>query len=217
MKKQLSILLSIVLFISVFSFSVEAKSYSQYNKYIKSAVLSSKSCDMKATGFLYDFDKNGTKELVINYWKKSAKYGRIKVASVYTIKGKKVKTLMKNKKLVTENASGGDVGVAIKGKKRYLLLNKSVDGGCKETTVKLYKISSSKAKCSKTGNCSLYYNYDKKKAVTKAYISGKKTSYKKYVKWQKSFKLKYLKLYKAPFDTLYEYSFISTANALKKL
>lgn len=217
MKKFLSIILSMVLLSLVFCCSANAKSYSKYNKYIKAAVSSSNSCGRESKGFLYDFDKNGTKELVMIYWKQSSQYGQIKVVSVYTLKGKKVKAIIKNKKLVTDTTGGGDAGVAVKGGKRYLLVNTGSGDDSTYNTVKLYKISSSKAKCKKTGKCSIYYDYNKRKAVTSSYISGKKTSYSKYVKWEKSFSLKYLKLKKSRFDNLYKYYYTSTAKSLSSL
>lgn len=198
--------------------SVNAKLNSKYKKVIEKAIKSSEKTTYykKATGFLYDFDKNGTKELVVMYGKKTS-YGGKYVLSVYTLKNKKLKTLMKEKTITKPVQSySGMVAVAKKNGKSYLMLEKGYGITPHNTVFKMYKIKGSTIKCKQIAKCSAYDNYEEGESEKVITISGKNKTYDQFMEWQKSFKLKYGK--RKLFHTQYDwYRYDSTAKSLKKL
>lgn len=155
-------------------------------------------------GFLYDVDGNGVREL-ITYSSKSGDMAPSTVVNVFTIKGKKVKTLVKNKELFLEvGGPHGFVGIAKKGKTKYVICQGdtgSTSGAPGETvnrygTITLYKIKGAKiAKKIKASYNIKFTNGFAKPKVTKckAKVDGKKMSYKKFKKWFRSFKVSKVK------------------------
>lgn len=218
MKKLISIFLSIMIIGSVLTMGVSADATTNTQKYrgkISNAINSCYDCGeyyidrTDVGGFLYDFDGNGVKELVLTYFIKVniSGYSVPKlVCSVYTIKNGKTKTILKNKSLYVD--AGGPfaaVGVAKKNGKKYLFCydeTGETGGGPsirRTGEIVLYKIKGTKA--TKSAKAKFKIKSDTTKSPSKIKSAkikknGKKMSYKNFIKWQKTFKLKYAKRYK---------------------
>lgn len=156
-----------------------------YNTYIKDSNV-----------FFYDFDKNGVKECVINYYKEKNGFP-YKVFAVYTIRKGKVVALKKHSALfVLAGGPSGSVSVVTKKGKSYLLwVSRNGNGGPSNRqygTIKLFKVTSKKVKqVGKASGTLIYENFNLSKKVAK--INGKKVSFNSFKKWQKSYKIKFAK------------------------
>lgn len=199
-----------------------------YNKKISKAIKSVYDADYdfdydSCKSFLYDFDKNGQKELVLYYYKKG-EYGAKRVISVYTVKNNKVKTMIKSKVLYVDIAGpNGFVGVFKKNGKRYLACQGETGETGGGTSVKrygkfeIYKISGTRIKKKYTAKYRLNCHSGKAKVNKKGNritINGKKKSYKKFIRWLKSFKLSKCKREKSAY---WKYRYACTGYPLNSL
>lgn len=235
MKKIVSILLSVSMLLSLaigFETTSHAASVKKYKKVAKSALSSHKKYQnygsyyqyFEGNAFLYDFDKNGTKELVMLY-------GGLKnncpayYLSVYTIKNGKAKALIK-KKCIQQDAGAPRqcVGVAKKKGKSYLLFGKgNSSGNGKYFNLTYYRIKGSKIYKKYSGKGSYRFRYlknNKTKAYSITKINGKKVKNKKFNKWQKSFKMKYVTAGKVTFMNKikhYEYYPSTACSSIKSI
>lgn len=159
-------------------------------------------------GFLYDFNKDGVKELVMTYVET---YGLPVYYAVYTIKNGRPKKLCKRVLSDMGGACYKGVGVAKKGGKRYLVTYEDCGSGdvdyntWRRVKVNYYKVTKSKIKKYKSAYYKGKYNnianpVKVKKRTCK--ISGKKVSFGKYKKFLKSFK--YSKI-KRKYDSYWKY------------
>ena len=163
-------------------------------------------------GLLYDFDNNGTKEL-LTYSYNNKTEDPENLYSIYTIKNNQLKTVVKNRKNYISYVGNerGCVGIASKNGKNYLFEVKSnaptdfsevrrtynytvyniTGGGLKKlNTAKWVEVNSAIGK---------KYHKEYPKAYTKSQykIDGKKVDKTKFMNFINSFKLKNLKKEKA--------------------
>ena len=194
MKRIISICLDLAIMISICveaSVPVSAKKATSIYHGVAGSITSN---DENATGFFYDFNKDGRKEFVAMY----AIYGDSPIYySVYTTDGENPKTLCHDRKLSSAiGATYYGVGVAKKGGKRYLVTFNDTGSGdvdyntWRRIKVNYYKITKSKMKKVKSAYFKGTFNnvanpVKVKKRTCK--ISGKKVSYKKYKKLIKSY------------------------------
>lgn len=236
MKRTLAVILSLVIICGLFvcESSVNAKTNTaKYKSKVVKAIESCQKCGdyyidrSSVGGFLYDFDGNGVKELVLSYFK-TAKINNYPcpflVCSVYTIKKGKVKTLINAKKLYAD--AGGPfaaVGAAKKNGKKYLFCYDETGetGGGKSIRrsgeIVLYKIKGTKAVKYKKAKYTIRSNTTKnppKVLKTGIKINSKKTKYKTFLNWQKAFKLYKAKRYKGGY---WKYSYSSKYSGLYTL
>ena len=102
MKKLISILLTALIASSAAVCASAATDTSLYRSKLGALIDASPySDDYVGTGFFYDFDGNGVKELV-TYSSVKGDVVPKKVMNVYTIKNGKAKAIVKNKKLFLE-------------------------------------------------------------------------------------------------------------------
>lgn len=207
MKKFISVAMSLVIFSTMllgFGVSANAAAYCHLSKYknvfkkVYNQSLKDKKYVDKSHFFYFNFEKKvklqgkGQKELVMLATKKKSK----KIGAylyVYTIKNGKVKSVIKNKHI--SDYSGEDdsvqVGVATSKGKNYLFVKKdSFDSNTSNsTTIKLYSIKGTKAKCKYTAVSNAKYNEKKSKWNVTVKINNKKKSNSYFMKWQKKYKL----------------------------
>ena len=217
MKKIISALLSFTILLSLsigFETTSQAASVKKYKKVAKSALSSHKKYQnygsyyqyFEGNSFLYDFDKNGTKELVMLYGGLKNNYPAYYL-SVYTIKNGKAKALIK-KKCIQQDAGAPRqcVGVAKKKGKSYLLFGKgNSSGNGKYFNLTYYRVKGSK----------IYKKYSGKGSY-----KFKKVKNKKFNKWQKSFKIKYVTAGKVTFMNKikhYEYYPSTACSSIKSI
>lgn len=217
MKKLLSIILSFAILTGLFAglmplASAKTKT-SLYRKPVKSALAGVNEYG-ESSGFLYDFNKDGKKELIMTYTDNAS----LPVYyAVYTIRGNKVKKLCKNKVLTS---FGGNcfrgVGVAKKGGKRYLVT--FVDFGTSDISynaykgvyVNYYKVTKTKIKKVKAVSFQGDYNnavQPVKMNKRSCKINGKKVSFRKYKKTLKSFSYSRIK---KKYDPYWKYQTLRT-------
>ncbi len=191
------------------------KKYQSYNDYYEL---------FKGNSFLYDFDNNGIKELVMLYGgskNNSPSY----FLSVYTIKKGKAKAIIKNRCIQQDAGTPKQcVGVAKKKGKTYLFLGKGNSLGMGNYfNLTFYKIKGSGISKKYTGSGKYTFrftNSNKTKVTTKTKINGKKVKNSKFNKWQKSFSFKYVKKTKVTFmekAKRYEYVPASSCMSIKSL
>ncbi len=175
----------------------------------------------RSQAFFYDFDGNGTKELVYTFFDKDKNNYPCRYLSVYTIKNGKKKALIKKKFLNAEASNPSEyIGVAKKGGKKYIFLQYRNNGQFHEfQTIKYYKVKGAKISCKYTAKVDFNAKLsDSGKIVDKKYkikLNKKKTTPSKLVKWQKKYKMskisrtkkKYLKkfpyyIYRCDCDTV---------------
>ena len=182
----------------------------EYGYYDSAEYAISGRTSMRSQAFLYDFDNDGTKELVMVYLGNYKSY-QGHFLSVYTIKNNKVKTLIK-KKFLQAAASNPEefAGVAKKGKTNYLFLQVRNNGDVSEyQTFKYYKIKNGKIslkykiKANFTAERNYYGKVGKIKHSIK--INGKKKTPSQLLKWQKGFKMSKVKRQKVSFHNKFKY------------
>lgn len=165
----------------------------------------------RSQAFFYDFDNNGTKELVYTFFDKDKTGMHCRYLSVYTIKGGKPKALIKKKFLNAEASNPSEyIGVAKKNGKKFLFLQYRNNGQFHEfQTMKYYKIKG--AKISAKYTVKLDFNAtmtDSGKIVNHKYsikVNKKKTTPAKLFKWQKSFKMGKIKRAKITYYKKFPY------------
>lgn len=172
---------------------VNATSTSKYRSTLKSIINQSDKDYLNCSrGFLYDFDNNGTKELVTVSGRKNKNTSLTDcVVNVFTISKNKVKCLIKNKRLIYWGVQTGMEAVCIakyKGKK-YLMLY--YEAGIKpiKSNFKLYNINGTKIKCKYTVKGRFVYDNQQNLKSRKITKNSKKITYKSFLKWQKDLKL----------------------------
>ncbi len=184
----------------------EAGSYYDTSDYASSEYSSARS-----QAFFYDFDNNGTKELVYTFFDKDKNNMPCRYLSVYTIKGGNPKALIKKKFLNAEASNPSEyIGVAKKGGKKYLFLQYRNNGEFHEfQTIKYYKIKG--AKISSKYTVKVDFNADRSqsgKIINPRYkikLNKKKTTPSKLFKWQKKFKMSKIKRSKTKYFKKYPY------------
>lgn len=212
-KCVVSIILSTFILISslfVFPSTAQAKNkYLPYKKIVSSAINKNKKiddsspyitdfCAKESAGFLYDFDKNGIKELVLTNFTTDKNNIRWRVLSVYTIIRDKTVPLIKNKKI---NSEAGDpiirIGVATKKGKSYLVVNYCIYqhgyyGIIKRGNYKYFAITKNKVTLKYKTKFTLNYDgYESNKIANESYkLNNKKVSHSKYNSFKKSFSYK---------------------------
>lgn len=201
MKKIISFALIVYILLSVFMispFSVSATSEKIYKNKIKAAINAQDQLGVRGVagyGFLYDFDKNGTKELVMSYASGSDYNNMNYKIDIYTIKGKKAKRIFHKSYRIMDQ--GMSIGVAKKNGKRYFMLYTMFPNGATDAHGKIlmYSINKTKVTLKITGSHKyvLYRSGTEMKATPKMKINGKKKTVNQYMKWQKSYKLSYVK------------------------
>lgn len=165
----------------------------------------------RSQAFLYDFDKNGIKELVYTFFDRDANNMPCRYLSVYTIKNGKAKALIKKKFLNAEASNPSEyIGVAKKGKTAYLFLQYRNNGQFHEfQTVKYYKIKGSKISCKKTVKIDFNADMSNSGKITniryKIKVNNKKKTPSKLYKWQKTFKMSKIKRSKSKYMKKYVY------------
>lgn len=204
MKRIIGVCLCLSMVVSSFAFgmSAEAKSkYAPYKKILTNAAPAS--FDYCAYGFMYDFDNNGTKELV---YQKSVGENPFPSDSysLYTIKKSKAVKIVKNKKLVKQvGGCSSAVGVATKGKKKYLVVYTFNGGGSPingNGSFILYTVKGTKAKVYKKYDYSFNTNMNGSVKSSSYKVNGKKCSFSVYKKQLKTFKYKYSNIYVSKYN-----------------
>ena len=198
MKRQkiISLVLSVTIIFSVLlaaPFSSNAVSVKKYKSVVKKALVSQRACeitDYRGQSFLYDFDNNGTKELVMIYGEKAKFY-----LSVYAVEKNKAKPIIK--KQYIQSCAGNarqSIGIAKRDGKKYLIFTKgnSFGGGYYNNFV-FYKISGSKISKKYTASERFTRNSSSQEWEALVKAGGKKRSLNNYVKWHKHFKVSYVK------------------------
>lgn len=228
MKKFISLFLATTIIASTISFS-SVEAYSKYTPYKKilNRVQNSPLTIYSQTGFLFDFNKDGTKELVYKNTIVKNNNGNLiefEAFSFYTLKKEKLKKIVKNKKILALVASSGaSVAVATKKGKNYLIVDKSLGGGHPHhkgvQTIILYKFSNNRIKKYKTFTCS-YELFNASVVSLSCKIGKQKCSFAKFKKELKTYKIKKGKLkfsgYSAYLQTEpYQKSLSDLANSIK--
>lgn len=205
MKRFISLFLLVAISTTMFigsEISVNAEvSYCHLSKYKSVFKKVYKSCYKdkdyidKSRAFYYDFDNNGQKELVmIATKKKSDKIGAY--LYLYTIKGGKVKAIIKNRCLAyySNEECPAQIGLSKKDGKEYLFVRKVTTDSetVNKSTINLYSISGSKATCKHTAVSTAKYNKKSEKWEVTTKLNKKKKSNSFFMKWQNSFKLTFV-------------------------
>lgn len=226
MKKLISILLTALIASSAAVCASAATDTSLYRSKLGALIDASPySGDYVGTGFFYDFDGNGVKELV-TYSSVKGDVVSKKVMNVYTIKNGKAKAIVKNKKLFLEvGGPNGFTGVAKKGKTKYVICGGETGstGGAPDDklnrygSITLYKIKG--AKVVKKIKASFNVTFKSKtKGIKvlkcKAKVNGKKKSYKAFSKWLRSYKVSKVSKYKRGLFGVTYYSKGTSLNSL---
>lgn len=226
MKKLISILLTALIASSAAVCASAATDTSLYRSKLGALIDASPySGDYVGTGFFYDFDGNGVKELV-TYSSVKGDVVPKKVMNVYTIKNGKAKSIVKNKKLFLEvGGPNGFTGVAKKGKTKFVICGGETGstGGApgdklnRYGSITLYKIKG--AKIVKKIKASFNVTFKSKtKGIKvlkcKAKVNGKIKSYKAFSKWLRAYKVSKVSKYKRGLFGVTYYSKGTSLNSL---
>lgn len=172
---------------------------------------SSSNTSTRSQVLLYDFDGNGVKELAVTYIGMDKDNMQHRYLSVYTLKNGKPKALIKKKALYANVSAPSEyIGVAKKGKTKYLFLmyrnNSDTD---EHEYFKYYKIKGTKIRAKYTAKLDLLADRNNNGKISnirhKTKLNGKKITPAKLFKWQKAFKVAKIKREKVTYQNKYPF------------